>query len=96
MPNPSEALTKPDLGQKSVVRTLAPRPGNAPSGITALAEPYMLTIQAGERSMRIEDGEGGSKGLKKASKARDRPKHLQQSRRGRFLGQAQSGDGSSS
>src|SRR5215469_10996661 len=67
MPNPSEALTRPDLSEKERWPTHAARPGNARSEIMAPAEPYMLTIQGGPRSMRIEGGlEGGKKGKKDA------------------------------
>ena len=53
MPNPGEALTEPEPSQKErSPGQFHPRPGNAPSETTALAEPYMLTIQEGARSMR--------------------------------------------
>jgi hypothetical protein len=97
MPNSREALTKPDLSQKALAGTRAPRAGNARSEITALAEPYMLTIQGGERSMRDRGWTRvDRKGVKKPNKNTHRAKQLRESRRGRFLGQAQSGNGSAS
>lgn len=87
MPNPREALTGSQ--QRAVARTLLPR-ARARSEITALAEPYMLTIQGGRRSIEMQGRQGEDQGQQRTN----RPKG--ESRRGWFLGQTQSGDGSAS
>ena len=51
MPNPREALTKAEPDKKASVRSLTPAEEDALSQITALTQPYMLTIRAGARSM---------------------------------------------
>jgi hypothetical protein len=84
MPNPREALTGSQ--QRAVAGKLLPRAG-ARSEITALGEPYMLTIQGGRRSIECQ-------GKDQSQQRTNRPKPLRESRRGRFLGQTQSGDGS--
>jgi hypothetical protein len=50
MPNPHEALTKADRLRGTSVRSLTPAREDALPQITALRQPYMLTIQGGGRS----------------------------------------------
>ena len=59
------------------------------SQITTLAEPYMLTIQGGQRSIEMQGEDDGQQRT-------HRRKPLRESRRARFLWQTQSGNGRAS